>query len=151
MFSDIFTHSQYVALKAKDAIVDQFRENTGKRPSVDIESPNIRLVIHLAKDKATMSLDSSGDSLHKRGYRTGHHKAPLNEVLAAGMVLLSGWDKKQPLIDPMCGSGTILMEAVMYARNYPPGLNKKTFGFMGWKDYDEALWNRVVEEAKEKN
>ena len=150
VFSDIFTHSQYVALKTKDAIVDQFRTREGKRPSVDVENPSVRLVIHLAKDKATMSMDSSGDSLHKRGYRTGHHKAPLNEVLAAGMVMLSGWNKKQPLIDPMCGSGTILMEAVMYARNYPPGLNKKNFGFMGWKDYDEALWNKVVEEAKDK-
>ncbi len=150
VFSDIFTHSQFVALKAKDAIVDQFREKTGKRPSVDVENPSVRLVIHVSKDKFTISLDSSGDSLHKRGYRTGHHKAPLNEVLAAGMVLLSGWDKKQPLIDPMCGSGTILMEAVMLAKNYPPGLHKKAFGFMGWKDYDEALWNKVVEEAKDK-
>ncbi|GAF05295.1 THUMP domain-containing class I SAM-dependent RNA methyltransferase [Saccharicrinis fermentans] len=150
VFSEIFTHSQYVALKMKDAIVDQFREKEGKRPSVDVENPSIRLVIHLAKEKATISLDSSGDSLHKRGYRTGHHKAPLNEVLAAGMVMLSGWDKKMPLIDPMCGSGTILMEAVMLAKNYPPGLHKKSFGFMGWKDYDKKLWNKVVDEAKEK-
>jgi putative N6-adenine-specific DNA methylase len=149
VYSEIFTHSQFVALKTKDAIVDQFRNKTGKRPSVDVENPSVRLVIHIAKDKATISLDSSGDSLHKRGYRTGHHKAPLNEVLAAGMVMLSGWDKKMPLIDPMCGSGTILMEAVMYARNYPPGLHKKQFSFKGWKDYDEELWNKVVEEAKE--
>ncbi len=150
VFSDYFNHSQYVALKTKDAIVDQFREKLGERPSVDIENPNIRLVIHLSKDKATISMDSSGDSLHKRGYRVGHHKAPLNEVLAAGMVLLSGWNEKMALIDPMCGSGTILMEAVMYAKNYPPGLHKKSFGFMGWKDYDEKLWSKVVEEAKDK-
>ncbi len=148
VYSEIFTHSKYVALKAKDAIVDQFRDKFGKRPSVDVENPNVRLVIHVAKDKVTMSMDSSGDSLHKRGYRVGMHKAPLNEVLAAGMVMLSGWDKKMALIDPMCGSGTILMEAVMYARNYPPGLHKKSFGFMGWQDYDEALWNKVVEDAK---
>ncbi|WP_075590636.1 THUMP domain-containing class I SAM-dependent RNA methyltransferase [Labilibacter marinus] len=150
VYSEVFTHSLYVALKAKDAIVDQFREKLGKRPNVDVENPSVRLVIHIAKDKATISMDSSGDSLHKRGYRTGHHKAPLNEVLAAGMIMLSGWDKKMPLIDPMCGSGTILMEAVMYARNYPPNLHKKRFGFMGWKEYDEALWNKVVEEAKDK-
>ncbi len=150
VYSEIFTHSKYVALKAKDAIVDQFRDKFGKRPSVDVENPNVRLVIHVAKDKVTMSMDSSGDSLHKRGYRVGMHKAPLNEVLAAGMVMLSGWDKKMALIDPMCGSGTILMEAVMYARNYPPGLHKKSFGFMGWQDYDEALWNKVVEDAKAK-
>ncbi|TLX73234.1 class I SAM-dependent RNA methyltransferase [Labilibacter sediminis] len=150
VYSEHFTHSQYVALKTKDAIVDQFRNNTGKRPSVDIENPSVRLVIHIAKEKATISMDSSGDSLHKRGYRVGNHKAPLNEVLAAGMILLSGWNKKMPLIDPMCGSGTILMEAVMYARNYPPGLHKKSFGFMGWKDYDAELWNKVVEEAKDK-
>ncbi len=150
VYSDIFTHSKFVSLKAKDAIVDQFRDKFGKRPSVDVENPSVRLVIHVAKDSVTMSMDSSGDSLHKRGYRVGNHKAPLNEVLAAGMILLSGWDKKMALIDPMCGSGTILMEAVMYARNYPPGLHKKHFGFMGWKDYDEALWNKIVEEAKEK-
>jgi putative N6-adenine-specific DNA methylase len=150
VYSEVFTHSKYVALRAKDAIVDQFRDKLGKRPSVDVENPSVRFVIHVAKDKVTMSIDSSGDSLHKRGYRMGNHKAPLNEVLAAGMVLLSGWDKKMPLIDPMCGSGTILMEAVMYARNYPPGLHKKSFGFMTWKDYDESLWNKVLEEAKSK-
>ncbi len=149
VFSEIFTHSQYVSLKMKDAIVDQFREKVGTRPSVDVENPSVRLVIHIAKESATISMDSSGESLHKRGYRTGVHKAPLNEVLAAGMVLLSGWDKKMPLIDPMCGSGTVLMEAVMFAKNYPPGLHKKSFGFMGWNDYDVALWNKVVEEAKE--
>ncbi len=150
VYSEIFTHSKFVALKAKDAIVDQFREKFERRPSVDVEDPSVRLVIHVAKDKVTMSMDSSGDSLHKRGYRGGNHKAPLNEVLAAGMVLLSGWDKKIPLIDPMCGSGTILMEAVMYARNYPPGLHKEKFGFMGWSDFDKALWEKIVEEAKDK-
>jgi len=150
VYSEIFTHSKFVALKAKDAIVDQFREKEGKRPSVDVENPSVRFVIHVANDKVTMSLDSSGDSLHKRGYRRGNHKAPLNEVLAAGMVLLSGWDKKMPLIDPMCGSGTIVMEAVMYARNYPPGLHKKSFGFMGWNDFDKELWDKVVEDAKAK-
>ena len=149
VYSEAFTHSLYVALKSKDAIVDQFREKVGTRPSVELDNPDIRLVIHLANDKASMSLDSSGDSLHKRGYRTAMHKAPLNEVLAAGMVMLSGWDKKQPLIDPMCGSGTILMEAVMYAKNYPPGLHRKRFGFMGWKNYDPTLWNKVLEQAKE--
>ncbi len=150
VFSDIFTHSQYVALKTKDAIVDQFREKTGKRPSVNIEAPDVRLVIHMSKNKATISLDSSGDSLHKRGYRVQGHKAPLNEVLAAGMVLLSGWNPKMTLIDPMCGSGTILMEAVMFAKNYPPGLNRNNFGFMTWNNFDKELWDKIVEEAKEK-
>ncbi len=148
VYSELFKHSKYVALKTKDAIVDQFRDKFGERPSVNVEDPDMRLVIHIAKENVTISMDSSGDSLHKRGYRGGIHKAPLNEVLAAGMVLLSGWDKKMPLIDPMCGSGTILMEAVMYARNYPPGLHKEKFGFMGWKDYDEKLWQEIVEKAK---
>ncbi len=148
VFSTIFTHSKFASLKMKDAIVDQFREKTGKRPSVDINKPNIRLVIHISQNKVTISLDSSGDSLHKRGYRTGMYDAPLNEILAAGMVMLSGWDKKTPLIDPMCGSGTILMEAVMYAKNYPPGLNKDYFGFFGWKDFDAELWEKTKEEAK---
>jgi len=150
VFSDIFTHSQFVALKMKDAIVDQFRDKTGIRPSVDVENPDIRLVIHMAKDKATVSLDSSGDSLHKRGYRVQGHKAPLNEVLAAGMVLLSGWNPKIPLVDPMCGSGTILMEAVMIAKKFAPGLNRKNFGFMTWNSFNKELWNKIVEEAKEK-
>jgi putative N6-adenine-specific DNA methylase len=147
VFSDIFTHSKYVALKTKDAIVDQFRDKFNKRPSVSVELPDIQLVIHIAKNKVTISLDSTGESLHKRGYRTRMHKAPLNEVLAAGMVLLSGWDKKMPLIDPMCGSGTILMEAVMYARNYAPGLNKKRFGFMAWNDFNKDLWSKIWQEA----
>ncbi len=149
VYSELFKHSKFVALKTKDAIVDQFRDNCGERPSVDVDDPDMRLVIHVAKDNVTISMDSSGDSLHKRGYRGGNHKAPLNEVLAAGMVMLSGWDKKMPLIDPMCGSGTIVMEAVMYARNYPPGLHKEKFGFMGWKDYDEKLWKEIVEKAKD--
>lgn len=148
--SDFFNHSQYVALKAKDAIVDQFRERTGQRPSVDLNRPTVRLNLHVFKDECTLSLDSSGESLHKRGYRQDTNIAPLNEVLAAGLVLLSGWDGKSNFIDPMCGSGTILIEAAMYAINMPPGIHRISFGFMEWKDYDKALWEKIVEEAKGK-
>ena len=146
--SSFFNHSQYVSLKSKDAIVDQFRENTGKRPSIDLENPDIRLNIHVTESNISVSLDASGDSLHKRGYRITGHQAPLNEVLAAGLVKLSGWSPDQPLIDPMCGSGTLLFEAAMMASHIPPNLNRSSFGFMNWPNFDEALWNEVVEEAR---
>lgn len=145
--SEVFTHSKYVALKTKDALVDQFREKTGKRPSVDVESPDLRINVHAYKTHFTISLDSSGDSLHRRGYRHPGHSAPLNEALAAGMVLLSGWDRETPLLDPMCGSGTILIEAAMLACNIPPRLKVEAFGFMNWSDYDAGLWQTVRSEA----
>jgi len=148
VFSDYFTHSKYVALKCKDAIVDQFRDKTGKRPSIETKTPDVQFNVHVYKDEFTISIDSSGDSLHKRGYRNSQHDAPLNEVLAAGMLLLTGWKKSIPLIDPMCGSGTILMEATMIACNMPPQINRKTYGFMNWNDYEPELWNKVYEDAK---
>jgi putative N6-adenine-specific DNA methylase len=142
------THSLYIALKTKDAIVDQFREKTGKRPNVDLDFPTVRINIHLSSDIANVSLDSSGESLHKRGYRQETGDAPLNETLAAGMVMLTGWDGKSPLIDFMCGSGTILIEAAMIARNIAPGIFRKEFGFERWRDFDAGLWKQLVEEAK---
>ncbi len=147
VFSDVFKHSKYVALKVKDAMADQFRKKTGKRPSVDIMKPDIRFNLHVSGKDVVISLDSSGSSLHKRGYREPGHKAPLNEVLAAGMVLLSGWANDRPFVDPMCGSGTILLESAMIAKNIPPGLHKKEFGFMAWPNYDRELWESVHEEA----
>ncbi len=148
VFSNHFRHSQYVALKIKDAIVDQFRNKTGKRPSIDTKNPDIRFNVHVFEKEFTISLDSSGDSLHKRGYRDTQHKAPLNEVLAAGMLLLAEWDKNIPLIDPMCGSGTILMEAAMIAFNIPPGFYRNNYGFMKWNNYDHGLWNSIYTNAK---
>ena len=144
--STLFSHSKYVALKVKDAIVDQFREKFEKRPFVDTENPSIRISIHISNDLCTVSLDSSGDSLHKRGYRIKTNKAPLNEVLAAGMVLLSGWDQKSVFIDPMCGSGTLVIEAAMIANNIPPGMYRESFGFETWKDFDADLLESIYEE-----
>ncbi|MCX6281944.1 MAG: THUMP domain-containing protein [Bacteroidetes bacterium] len=143
----VFTNSQFVAQKTKDAIVDRFREKTGKRPSVDLENPTLRVNVHLFKNTCTVSLDASGQSLHKRGYRKQTGIAPLNEVLAAGLILLSGWDRKKPLLDPMCGSGTILIEAAMLASAMPSGYFRNEYGFMKWKDFDETLWETVKSEA----
>ncbi len=144
------THSHYAALKTKDAIADRFRSLSGARPSVDLERPDLHIQVHIHQSRCTLLIDSSGDSLHKRGYRRIQDEAPLNEVLAAGMVLLSGWDGSQTLVDPMCGSGTILCEAVMIARNIPPGYNRNFYGFMRWKDYDEEIWERIRKEADDK-
>lgn len=146
-----FSHSKYVALKVKDAIVDQFREKYEKRPYVDTEDPDVRISIHISNTSCTVSLDSSGESLHKRGYRTKTNKAPLNEVLAAGMILMSGWDKKSSFIDPMCGSGTLLIEAAMIANNIPPGIYRQKFGFETWKDFDNELLEQIYEEESEEN
>jgi len=148
--TSVFTNSQYVALKTKDAVVDRFREKTGSRPSVDLDNPDLRINIHLYKEICTVSLDSSGSSLHKRGYRHVTGPAPLNEVLAAGLIQLSGWDKTVPLYDPMCGSGTILIEANMFARNIPSGYFRPVFGFERWIDFDEALWTRIKDEENAK-
>jgi putative N6-adenine-specific DNA methylase len=148
VFSRFFTHSKFVALRAKDAICDRFVEKTGRRPSVDLVSPNLVLNIHVAEDVVTISIDSSGDPLNRRGYRTKDHPAPINESLAAGMILLSGWDAKTDFLDPMCGSGTIVMEATMIAANIAPNLQRKEFGFMRWNNFDAPLWNKLKEEAK---
>ena len=149
--SSFFNHSHYVALKVKDAIVDYFRDNyKGKRPDVNVKRPDIRVNIHITNDKCTISLDSSGDSLHKRGYRTITNEAPISEVLAAGLVLLSNWNQKIDFLDPMCGSGTIVIEAAMIACNIPPSLNRQIFCFMNWKDFDQNLWDIIKQSAIKK-
>ncbi len=148
--SEYFKHSKFVALKVKDAIVDRFRDEFGERPSVDVNNPTVRISVHIFNDTCTISLDSSGDSLHKRGYRTASTAAPLNEALAAGMILLSGWDIESEFIDGMCGSGTIPIEATLIALNIPPGYLKAEYGFMKWKDYDSELWQKIKEEVESK-
>ncbi len=148
--TDLFTHSQYISQKAKDAIVDQFRAKHGERPSVDLEKPTLKIHLHIHNDTCTVALDSSGESLHKRGYREKTNLAPINEVLAAGLILLTGWDKRSNFIDPMCGSGTILIEAALIANNIPPGYFREAYGFERWKKcmpYDEALWNTIFDAA----
>lgn len=148
--SELFTHSQYLSQKAKDAVVDQFRAKHGERPSVDLDRPTLRINLHIFQDTCSVSLDSSGESLHKRGYRDKTNLAPLNEVLAAGLVLLSGWDKRSTFIDPMCGSGTILIEAALIANNIPPGYYREEYGFERWKKFmpfDEELYNTIFDSA----
>jgi len=140
-----FTHTKYLSQKAKDAIVDQFREAKGIRPSVDLENPDIRIDVHVNGQQCTLSLDSSGASLHKRGYRRNTHEAQANEVLAAGMIMLSEWDKQSPLVDFMCGSGTILIEGAMAAYKIPAGYYRKDWGFMHWTDYDKSLWKLTLD------
>lgn len=141
--SEFFKQTQFIALKAKDAIVDSFRDEFGERPNVDLDNPNIRINIHIFSNKVTVSLDSSGESLHKRGYRTSLTSAPLNEALAAGMILLSEWDKNSDFVDGMCGSGTIPIEATLIALNIPPGYLRERYGFMNWKDFDSELWQSI--------
>ncbi len=143
VFSNEFRHSKFVAYKVKDAIVDYFREKTGNRPSVRINNPDVSFNIHVAEDQCTLSLDSSGESLHRRGYRQEQVEAPLNEVLAAGMILMTGWRGECDLIDPMCGSGTIPIEAALIARNIAPGVFRKEFGFEKWKDFDQDLFDSI--------
>lgn len=150
--SDYFNHSQYVSLKTKDAIADQFRERCeGVRPSVDLRQPTVRIHLHILGDVCSVALDSSGESLHKRGYRKGgQHEAPLNEVLAATLVRLTGWDGQSNFADPMCGSGTIVTEAGLFALNIAPGLLRDYFGFKNWPDFDAALWEKLCNEARER-
>jgi putative N6-adenine-specific DNA methylase len=144
--SEIFTHSKFIALKSKDAIADQFREKYDIRPSVDTENPDLRINVHINDKTVIVSLDSSGSSLGKRNYRLAQTEAPINEVLAAGIILLSGWDKTCDFIDPMCGSGTFPIEAALLANNIPSGRNRK-FGFETWGDFDLNLWNKVKADA----
>ena len=143
VYSEEFRNSRFVTYKVKDAIVDQFREKTGNRPNISISNPDIRLHIHIAEDKATLCLDSSGESLHRRGYRQESVEAPLNEVLAAGMILMSGWKGDTDFIDPMCGSGTLLIEAALIARNISPGVFRKEFAFEKWPDFDQDLFDTI--------
>ncbi len=144
----IFTHSQFVALRTKDAIVDQFRDRFGKRPSVDIDHPDIRINIHIADMRCTVSMDSSGVQLGRRGYRAMQVEAPISETLAAGIIMLSGWKGQKPFLDPMCGSGTFPIEAAMIAANIPPG-RMLEFAFENWKDYDDNLWKKIQNEVIE--
>jgi putative N6-adenine-specific DNA methylase len=146
VFSPQFNNSQFVSQKVKDAIADRFREATNLRPSVNREQPDVLINVHISGKHVTISLDSSGGSLHRRGYRTGHgyFEAPLNEVLAAGMVMISGWDGKTPFLDPMCGSGTLAIEAALIAANIPPGIFRKQYGFENWKDFDRDLMEHVA-------
>ena len=150
LYSEAFNNSQFVALKTKDAIVDQFREKTGVRPSIDKDFPDLRIHIHLDRDQCTVSLDTSGESLHQRGYRSATNIAPINEVLAAGMLILSGWDGTSHFLDPMCGSGTILAEAAMIACNIPANINRKEFAFEKWNDWDNDLFDQIIDSLMKK-
>ena len=150
IFSEYFTHSKYAALKMKDAIADQFRERFDLRPSVNTDKPDILFNLHAYQDKFTISLDSSGRLLNQRGYRERGHQAPLNEVMAAGLLKLANWNKSIPLIDPMCGTGTIIIEAVLMGLNIPPQLNQNEFGFKNWNNFQPVMWNRIKAEAQSK-
>ena len=140
-----FRNSMFASLKVKDAIADYFREKSGKRPDVETENPDIIVNVHIFENSCTLSIDSSGESLHKRGYRVKQGEAPLSEVLAAGMILLAGWYGNSDFMDPMCGSGTLAIEAAMIAQNIPPAKFRKEFAFLNWNDFDPVLWNRVCE------
>lgn len=143
IFSENFRHSKFVAYRVKDAIADYWREKTGDRPNVGISNPDLRVNVHIAEDAVTLSLDSSGESLHQRGYKTATVPAPLNEVLAAGLIMLTGWNGECDLIDPFCGSGTILIEAALIAMNVYPGVFRKEYAFEKWKDFDADLFDRI--------
>lgn len=145
--SKYFIHSQYVALKTKDAIVDQFRDRVFKRPNVNTATPHLAVNVHIYLDEVTVSIDTSGDSLHKRGYRKESFVAPINEALAASLVMMTGWRGEKTFIDPMCGSGTILAEAAMIATSTPPQIQREYFAFKKGKGFDAKLWEAVVAEA----
>lgn len=143
VYSDYFRHSQFVTYRVKDAIVDYWMERENLRPSVKLEGADLYLNVHIAGDRVTLSLDSSGESLHKRGYRVANTQAPINEALAAGMLLLAGWNGQSDFYDPMCGSGTLLIEAALIARNIAPGVYRQGFAFEKWADFDADLWDEV--------
>lgn len=147
---EVFTHSYYAALKTKDAIVDRFRRNFGKRPSIDTEAPDYKFNLHIRDNHVTLLMNSSGDSLHKRGYRQGVGVAPINEVLAAGLLKLAGWQCDCNFYDPMCGSGTMLIEAAMMANNIPVQYYRQRFGFMRWKEFNLGEWKSVKNEEDRK-
>lgn len=143
VYSDLFRHSQFITYRVKDAIVDWWMEHSGVRPNVQLTNPDLYLNVHIAGDMITLSLDSSGESLHKRGYRVANTQAPINEALAAGMLLLAGWHGQSDFYDPMCGSGTLLIEAALIARNIAPGIYRKGFAFEKWADFDADLFEDV--------
>ena len=150
LHSENFKHSQFVALKTKDAIVDQFRQNHGIRPSIDKDHPDLRINVHIDREQVSVALDTSGASLHHRGYRKITNIAPINEVLAAGMLLLSGWKGQSDFMDPMCGSGTLLIEAAMIACNIPANINRKEFAFEKWADWDSDLFDTIIDSLMKK-
>ena len=143
VYSETFRNSRFVTYRVKDAIVDYWSEREGKRPNVNTEHPDLLINIHIANEQLTLSLDSSGESLHKRGYRVATTEAPINEVLAAGMLLIAGWHGQSDFYDPMCGSGTFPVEAALIARNIAPGVFRKEFAFEKWPDFDEELWSDI--------
>ena len=146
VYSDVFRHSKFVAYRVKDAIADYFNEKCGKRPSVRLNNPDLIFHIHIAQEECTLAFDSSGESLHRRGYRVETGAAPINEVLAAGMILLTGWRGESDFIDPLCGSGTIPIEAALIARNIAPGIFRKEFAFEKWRDFDSELFSNIYED-----
>jgi len=148
--SSVFTHSQFVSLRTKDAVADRLRQVSNRRPSVNKTDPDVLINVHLANNVLTVSIDSSGGSLHKRGYRRGDFEAPMNEVLAAGLILLTGWRGERDFYDPMCGSGTIGIEAALIAREIPPGIFRTHFGFENHMNFDEELWNKIYDDIQEK-
>lgn len=143
VYSEVFRNSRFVTYRVKDAIADYWVERAHRRPNVDIEKPNVRINVHIANEQVTVSLDSSGESLHKRGYRVATTEAPINEVLAAGMLLIAGWQGQSNFYDPMCGSGTLPIEAALIARNIAPGIFRKEYGFEHWPNFDAELWNEI--------
>lgn len=149
IYSEDFNHSKFVAYRTKDAIVDYFMEKHNKRPSVRVNNPDLYINIHISHNDCTLSIDSSGESLHKRGYRVEQTEAPLNEVLAAGMILKTGWKGESNFVDPMCGSGTLLIEAAMIALNIAPGIHRKEFAFEKWIDFDQELLDRIYNDESQ--
>ena len=143
VYSETFRNSRFVTYRVKDAIADYWIEKAGRRPNVAVENPDLLINVHIAQETVTVSLDSSGESLHKRGYRVANTEAPINEALAAGMLLLAGWKGETDFYDPMCGSGTLLIEAALIAQNIAPGLFRKAFAFEKWKDFDADLWSEI--------
>lgn len=151
VFSDLFRHSKFLAYRVKDGMADYFMEKFDKRPSVRLTNADIYINVHVSHETCTISLDSSGESLHKRGYRVDQTEAPLNEVLAAGMLLLAGWEGQCNFIDPMCGSGTLLIEAALIALKIPPGIYRKSFAFEKWPDFDADLFEELCTEESDEN
>lgn len=150
VYSEMFKNSMFVSLKAKDALVDKFRATGQQRPNVDSRNADVRINVHVQDTLCTVSLDSSGSSLHQRGYKKAVNIAPINEVLAAGLLLLSGWDGRTNFLDPMCGSGTFLIEAAMIACNIPANINREAYAFMNWNDYDQELFQKIVDSSLKK-
>ena len=151
VYSESFRTSRFVTYRVKDAIVDYWQEKASKRPNVQVEKPDLLINIHIANEQVTLSLDSSGESLHKRGYRVATTEAPINEVLAAGMLLMAGWQGQSDFYDPMCGSGTLLIEAALIARNIAPGVFRQSFAFEKWPDFDAELWSDIYnDDSREK-